>query len=308
MASTLLVTHKQLGDILLLQPAIAYLQRVGGSPVHVLTRSGMRPLIGLMPGAVYKPNPGLRWYSRVYCMDHLRKSAVRSLFSLSLHRTVILRESSERESYHKFGFKRIVAPGLGDEYVAHYYWEAVGGTDENSYQPPRLDRPPANWRPEPFPHDKWIVLNPTSGWKSKNWTVEKWTQVCSHLLATQDLPVFITTGGQEWQRKIGAEIATSVSDPKLHLLAGETTLEHFIWLVANSALVVTVDGMASHLATAYEVPSVTLFGPTSVENWHRHTPINLVVQAPDLGDTERFTIHLDHHEVIAAIDRLNPQA
>ena len=50
-------------------------------------------------------------------------------------------------------------------------------------------------------------------------------------------------------------------------LAGRTGLAELAALVADAALVVTVDTGAAHLATAYATPSVVLFGPATVARW-----------------------------------------
>ncbi|MFJ4219404.1 glycosyltransferase family 9 protein [Curtobacterium luteum] len=51
------------------------------------------------------------------------------------------------------------------------------------------------------------------------------------------------------------------------VLAGVLDLQPFAAVVAEAAVVVTVDTGAAHLASAYGVPSVVLFGPAPPEAW-----------------------------------------
>jgi ADP-heptose:LPS heptosyltransferase len=51
------------------------------------------------------------------------------------------------------------------------------------------------------------------------------------------------------------------------VLAGRIDLTAFAALIAGACLVVTADTGAAHLASAYRVPSVVIFGPAPPEEW-----------------------------------------
>jgi ADP-heptose:LPS heptosyltransferase len=51
------------------------------------------------------------------------------------------------------------------------------------------------------------------------------------------------------------------------MLAGRLALDGLAALVAGSRLVISADTGAAHLASAYGVPSVVIFGPAPVEEW-----------------------------------------
>lgn len=46
-------------------------------------------------------------------------------------------------------------------------------------------------------------------------------------------------------------------------------------------MVLCIDGAASHLAQAFGVPTVTIFGPTHPGKWHWPTPRHRVLSARD---------------------------
>ncbi|MFZ0711866.1 MAG: hypothetical protein WAM53_17635, partial [Terrimicrobiaceae bacterium] len=75
------VFHKQLGDLVLLEPALSKLRGHHGEPVQCMTRRGHLPLLGLMAGVHPQGGTALAWRSHLYCFDPLNKSAVRSLLS-----------------------------------------------------------------------------------------------------------------------------------------------------------------------------------------------------------------------------------
>ena len=68
----LVICHKQLGDLTLLEPAMAKLVEVYGG-VDLLTRSGHAALVSLMEGVRMISRPSFRRYAAVFCYDDLSK-------------------------------------------------------------------------------------------------------------------------------------------------------------------------------------------------------------------------------------------
>lgn len=88
------------------------------------------------------------------------------------------------------------------------------------------------------------------------------------------------------------------------ILAGATSLREFLWLCASARLVVTVDGAASHLASAFGVPALTLFGPTPVVHWHRPSPRSVALVADASRDGKRRLRNLPPAPVLHAVREL----
>jgi hypothetical protein len=63
------VFHKQLGDLVLLQPALAKLCQHHGAPVECMTRTGHGPLLQLMPGVRFRRGVPLAYRRHLYCFD-----------------------------------------------------------------------------------------------------------------------------------------------------------------------------------------------------------------------------------------------
>ncbi len=289
------VFHKQLGDLVLLEPALTRLREHHGAPVRLLTRSGHAPLVSLMPGVRQVRGLPLKPLGHLYCFDTLSKSATRSLFAPALRKLLLPAERREMSWFHPVIFPRVESPELGDSYIAEFFWSHTPVPAAGAFRPPVLNPPPEAWKPRvPIP-DRYILFNPAAGWQRKSWTAGGWVQVLKAL----DAPVLMTGGGSDWQCAHCGEIAAGAAGAVTNI-AGGTTLPEYLWLCANARAILTVDGVATHLAAAFGVPSLTLFGPTSSRNWHRASGQQISLQAPAGKDGICRMRNLDPSRVVAA--------
>lgn len=283
-ARVLVICHKQLGDMTLLEPTLAKLALAAGRPVELLTRSGHAPLISLMEGVKMTSRPWLRWYDAVFCFDDLDKSAVHAMFTFARRKDLLLRSPLEITKWNRLAFRDILAPGLGDRYLARYNWDNTIVEAREGWRPPVLRRPDDAWRPADFRESNYVLLNSTAGWKSKRWKSSSWIEVAKALLEAGVPRIVVTSGGQDWQREHSQKIATALGDRAI-FLGGQTKLEEFLWLVSRSRMVIGVDGAASHLAAAFGIRNLTLFFRTNPYNWHFPTDRSIAILAR-AGDDE----------------------
>jgi ADP-heptose:LPS heptosyltransferase len=277
------VFHKQLGDLALLEPALSKLRDHHGAPIGCMTRRGYAPLLRLMPGVHSQRGIPLVWRSHLYCFDPLNKSAVRSLLSPARVKRCVLPEKREMKWFHRRIFRELIVPELGDSYIAEYFWESTPVPSAHSFRPPRLNLPPNHWKPGGFGSEPFVLVNPTSGWRQKSWLPERWAQTLGALHNERALSFIMTSASMDWQIRHCREIQER-SGSLVRSLANGTTLENFLWLCSRARAVLTVDGAASHLACAFGVNSVTLFGPTNSRNWHYSSAGSFAVQAPPSKD------------------------
>lgn len=108
------------------------------------------------------------------------------------------------------------------------------------------------------------VVHPGAAYPARRWPPDRFAAV-ARALAGEGRPVVIT--GTAGERALAAAVAEAAGLPAASVLAGTTGLTGLAALVADAAAVVSNDTGVSHLATAYGVPSVTLFGPVSPALW-----------------------------------------
>lgn len=287
--------HKQLGDLVLLEPALSLVREAHGSPVRILTRKGHADLVGLIPGAVFARGLPLAPAAEGYCFDPLSKSATRLRFSPARRLTLIVPERRELRWFHRFLFPRQHVTEIGDRYVAEYFWSTTPLPRSGRFRPPTLSRPPDEWAPPGLAARSFVLVNATSGWRVKMWTSTGWAELLREV--EHHGPFVMTNAGQDWQLAHCEEIRGKSGGLVKTI---PTNLKQFLWICANARAVLTVDGAASHLAAAFGVPCLTIFGPTNLNQWHYPAAGQVAVRAPADHDGVRRLRRLGSAAVIEA--------
>ncbi|WP_245723477.1 glycosyltransferase family 9 protein [Paramicrobacterium humi] len=118
-----------------------------------------------------------------------------------------------------------------------------------------------------------VVAAPVSGaavvhvgafYGSRRWPVSRFARV-AEALASDGRQVVFT--GSEAERPRALEVARRAGFSDESVLAGRMRLDEFAAEIADAELVVSADTGAAHLASAYGIPSVVLFGPAPPEEW-----------------------------------------
>ncbi|MGW9020342.1 glycosyltransferase family 9 protein [Leucobacter chromiiresistens] len=99
---------------------------------------------------------------------------------------------------------------------------------------------------------------------SRQWPVERFAEV-ARALRDEGRRVVVT--GDERDEPRAAAVAAAAGLPEEDVLAGRIGLAEFAAVIARAQLVVTADTGAGHVASAYGVPSVVIFGPAPPEEW-----------------------------------------
>jgi ADP-heptose:LPS heptosyltransferase len=99
---------------------------------------------------------------------------------------------------------------------------------------------------------------------SRRWPAARFAAVAAALAAEGHTIVFT---GSVKERERALEVARLGGFDSAAVLAGELALDEFAALIREARVVLSADTGAAHLASAYFVPSVILFGPAPVEEW-----------------------------------------
>lgn len=103
-----------------------------------------------------------------------------------------------------------------------------------------------------------LGLNPGATYGSaKRWYPSEFAKVANHFGKTYDIVIF---GGPN-EVEIANEVEKLI-DTKITNLAGKTDITTLIEKIAGLSLFITNDSGPMHIASAYKVPTVALFGPT----------------------------------------------
>lgn len=114
-----------------------------------------------------------------------------------------------------------------------------------------------------------VVVHVGAAAPCRRWPPERFAAVVRHIVGRNRC---VALTGSPPERELTGLVATMVDAPRglVHDLAGATDLTTLSALVAGARAVLANDTGIAHLATAFGVPSVVLFGPTSPQRWGAH--------------------------------------
>ena len=127
--------------------------------------------------------------------------------------------------------------------------------DRELYFPP----PP----PIALPKNPYFLIHPTSRWRFKCLPIPKMRALAEALIARGKSLVF-TSGPDPEERAMVQQICQGL--PVLDL-SGKTSLQELGAWILHSELLLSVDSLPLHIASALKKPVIALFGPTSDATW-----------------------------------------
>ena len=285
----LVIFNKQLGDVLLLEPALAKLAAYTKGPVALSTRKAFAPLLSLMENVIPADEGFPATASSIICFDPKFKAWLHSFWTRAPIKSLIVTRPKHLRWWHKLVFREACKAINEDAfYRAQYFFEVMPGSAPMPFRPPRLLAPPVEWQLAGLP-ESYVVLHPTSAWKEKSWPVEYWAKALRELHEKGVGPFIVTGGNSAWETEYAQTLESLASLPLINL-CGKTDLKGYLSLISKASMVLCIDGSATHLASAFERPSVTLFGPTHPLHWHYPSPHSTLVDAHHFASERKPTI------------------
>ena len=118
-----------------------------------------------------------------------------------------------------------------------------------------------------------VGINPGSTYGSaKRWLPERFVEVterlCRAICESPGQQVSVVIFGAKGEERLGQEIAARLSSRSL-VLSGATTIRELMAGVKRCSLFLTNDTGPMHIASAFQVPIVAIFGPT---DWRTTSP------------------------------------
>jgi heptosyltransferase-2 len=154
-----------------------------------------------------------------------------------------------------------------------YYYRAMlaGVGFALSETPDTSLRCPPAWQArtrERFGRGPFLALTPGAAYGgAKRWLPERFAAAADTLARERSAEVVVL--GAPSDRALGEAIAARM-ETRPRVLCGETTLADLVAILADSALLVTNDSGAMHVAAALGTPLVAVFGPT---DWRETAPV-----------------------------------
>lgn len=104
----------------------------------------------------------------------------------------------------------------------------------------------------------YIVIAPSASFVPKRWPVSYFVELTKKLLEETSYH-FVVLGGPEDKF---CEVFTEIKNERLHNLQGKTSLKESMNILAHAKMCIGNDSGMNHIAEAYGVPCLTIFGPT----------------------------------------------
>lgn len=109
-----------------------------------------------------------------------------------------------------------------------------------------------------FGIDRYVVLSPAGGWRSKCWPPERFGELCQQIHSNLGLRCILNQGPGDEEIIASVKAASSDAAP----IACNTSLYQLMIFLRHALCVVAGDTGPLHLAAALGTPVVALFGPT----------------------------------------------
>jgi heptosyltransferase-2 len=155
----------------------------------------------------------------------------------------------------------------------------------------------AVWTKFRFLHGRQVVALNSGGafGAAKLWPSGYFASLARRIAVEERRGVLVVCGPNE--RELAREIVRGAAHPRVQSLADEPLgIGLTKACIRRSGLLVTTDSGPRHFAAAFDVPAITLFGPTAIawsENYHRHA-VHLQLDLECVPCQQR-TCPLGHH-------------
>ncbi len=272
---------KRIGDLVLTTPALRAL-RAAWPEAHITlgVMEGTAPLLAAIPfaqsGIVFGRGRGWRPWQQVLtggwnvCLDFTGNDRSALATVLSHAKTRATFESAQRNRMRALVYNAWSPSKVRDVHAAQHNLDLVATVMGPERTPsgdllPELVLPAGVSR-QTGVEGPYALLHPGTARPEKYWLPERWGKVAAHLREAHGLTTVFTCGPDEYERTHLAAIPNALN-------AGHSEIQYpkdllsLATLVAGARLVISSDTGVVHLASAFRVPQIALFGPTNPFHW-----------------------------------------
>ena len=139
-----------------------------------------------------------------------------------------------------------------------------------------------------------IAIAPSANWEGKKWPKEKFTQLIKELIKSNKFknPKFLLFGSVN-EKNDANSISMKFSNNKIINFSGSLKLDEIFIILKYCDLFIGNDSGLMHLAASANIPTVGLFGPSDITQYHPWGKNTLAIRTPkspeELMNTEDFS-------------------
>jgi len=137
--------------------------------------------------------------------------------------------------------------------------------------------------------DRYIVLSPGGGWRSKCWPAERFGELCQKIRDELNVRCVINYGPGEENLAAAVKSASGSADPLLY----DGELGQLMALLQGAQSIVGGDTGPLHLAIALGTKAVAIFGPTNPARNGPYSPQPFVLRDPAADTTHKRETRTD---------------
>jgi ADP-heptose:LPS heptosyltransferase len=280
---------KRLGDVILTTPALAALRRM--YPAARITILLHRQGSGVA-GAI--PDVDAIWFhdgkSRLW-VDLLRHRFDACLDFTGNDRSALFTFASKapkrlgfsfvaKNALRSWTYTDLAPSPVRDKHTIDHYLDLVRllgdpgpGSEVSLRLPDGVGRSAEKLRREIGLFERYFVIHPGAARREKFWLPERWMAVIEFLQDKLQMPCLVTGGNESAELRHIDEIGRHLGNRGYMVsLAGKIDFLMAAAMIRESTFFVGVDTAAAHLASAFKIPELVLFGPTNPFHWKpRHS-------------------------------------
>jgi ADP-heptose:LPS heptosyltransferase len=107
-------------------------------------------------------------------------------------------------------------------------------------------------------NDPYVVIAPSASFVSKRWPIEYFVELVKLILSKTDFHIVVLAGPEDHF----CSAFNQITDNRFLNLQGKTSLRESMNYIAGAGFCLGNDSGMNHIAEAYDVPCLTIFGPT----------------------------------------------
>ena len=120
-----------------------------------------------------------------------------------------------------------------------------------------------------------IAICPASRWVTKNWPIDRFTEVAKQLQQSHNASITLLGGPDDIE---ACRIIENGLDASCRNLAGKTSLVEMGGILQEMDLLIANDSGPSHMAAAVNTPTLVVFGPTNPDRTRPFGDIHSVIK------------------------------